>query len=108
MVVDDDEGTRKILSALLKSEGHAVHACEAAELALSQLSAAPADMLLTDLVMPGMTGLELVSAARELSCPPRRIVVMSGHAPTEAANDIAWLRKPIDVDALFELVDALG
>jgi CheY-like chemotaxis protein len=101
LVVDDDDCTRDVLARLLVAEGHTADTCETGREALERLGAAPYDVLLTDLVMDGMSGLELTSSARALY-PDLRCVVMSGHprAP-EASDAVGWVTKPIDIDVLL-------
>lgn len=101
LVVDDDENTRKVLRRFLASEGHVADACENGTKALEHLHADHYDVLLTDLVMPGMSGVELVDAAKEF-CPTLRCLIMSGQARVwSTANEVAWVAKPIDIDRLL-------
>jgi two-component system, cell cycle response regulator CpdR len=108
MVVDDDHGTRLVLARLLTNEGHVVDAYENAETALAQLHEAHYDVLITDMVMEGMNGLDLVSAARALD-GALRCVVASGHAPAaDVPADVTWLSKPIDVEELLASVRTMA
>lgn len=101
MVVDDDDATRTVLGTILESDGNTVDTCETAEDALARLQSARYDVLITDLVMPGMSGLDLVQAARALHAT-LRCFVASGHARVaDAPLDIGWVAKPIDVDELL-------
>jgi len=104
LVVDDDDTTLKVVSRFLAHEGHLVQASSDAAAALELLRAEPFDVLLTDLVMPVMSGLELAVAARQLR-PELRVVVMSGQTRTaDAAEHIVWLDKPIDIEQLLALM----
>ena len=106
LVVDDDETSRRALTRLLASEGHVAHACASAAEALAQLPGAHYTVLLTDLVMPEMNGLDLVRAARAIQ-PELRCLIMSGHARAEGApSDVEWVTKPIDIDELLAKLDA--
>jgi DNA-binding NtrC family response regulator len=59
-------------------------------------------VLLTDFIMPEMTGLALVSAARALDAT-LRCVIMTGHRPPEGApSDVEWIEKPLDLDKLLD------
>lgn len=81
--------------------------------ALSGLSASPADILITDIEMPGMNGLELIRTVRELY-PQMKIVILSGYSNFEYArtalrygvND--YLLKPVAQETLTELLTKLG
>ena len=82
LVVDDDEVMRELLAALLDLQGHDVHAVASGEAALQWLEEAPApNLILTDMHMPGMEGLVLVEALREVMVPPTRLLGMSGSQP---------------------------
>jgi CheY-like chemotaxis protein len=102
LVVDDDLNCCEGLSELLGSEGHVVVACRNGKRALAALEAESYDVLLTDLVMPGMSGLELVSSARRAH-PQIRCFVMTGHAPRDEPY-IHWVAKPIDFDLLLTML----
>ncbi len=99
VVVDDDHNSCEGLAELLGDEGYAVVAYKTAARALAALELASYDVLLTDLVMPEMSGFELVRAARS-AYPELRCIVMSGRAQSEEPN-IEWISKPIDFDLLL-------
>lgn len=103
VVVDDDQNTLSVLRRLLHAEGFEVEVRDHPAAALALIETTPFDILLTDLVMADMSGLELVAAARGLR-PGLRCCVMSGHATHALAEDLRWLKKPLDFD---ELLDAL-
>ena len=64
LVVDDEEAIRLALGELLRSEGHDVREAEAGDMALAALDGAPADLVLADLRMPRMDGMQLLDAVR--------------------------------------------
>ena len=105
LLVDDEEEALGLLAGILQREGHAVDTCEDAESALVRLASATYDVMMTDQAMPGMSGTDLVLAARRLQSG-LRCVVASGHtAPDESAQgDARWIGKPFDVDALLTLL----
>ncbi len=84
LVVDDDDANRVTLERLLQREGHAVRQAANGRDALDLLRDAPADVLLTDLKMPGMSGLDLLKAARVLD-PELEVVVMTAYGTVESA-----------------------
>jgi CheY-like chemotaxis protein len=102
LVVDDDHNSREALAELLDGEGFVVEACRSGARALTFLTARSYDVLLTDLIMPGMSGLELARAARTAH-PQIRCFVMTGHAPSEDP-DVRWIAKPIDFDRLLAIL----
>ena len=104
LLVDDDETTLRLLGGLLASEGHVIDKCQSAASALEHLRTKPYDVLLTDMVMSTMNGLELVTNARELH-PTLRCMVMSGHSRNERVpSDVGWIKKPVDFDGLLAML----
>ncbi|MGH7566571.1 MAG: sigma-54-dependent transcriptional regulator, partial [Gemmatimonadota bacterium] len=74
LVVDDEEAIRLALGELLRSDGHAVREAETGDVALAALDGAPADLVLADLRMPGMDGMQLLEAVRARH--PHTLVVL--------------------------------
>jgi DNA-binding NtrC family response regulator len=64
LIVDDEETIRLALGELLRSDGHAVREAETGDVALAALDGAPADLVLADLRMPGMDGMQLLETVR--------------------------------------------
>lgn len=100
LVVDDEESNRLALERILVREGldvrHAAHAREA----MKRLREEPPDLMLTDLKMPGMDGLELMRAAKEVD-PELEVIVMTAYGTVESAVEAmkegAWdfVTKPL-------------
>lgn len=88
LVVDDDPINTKLLKFLLTDEGYRVTAVHSAAEALAVISKEDADLLLLDITMPGMTGLELCQRIRETSTTP--IIFIS--ALNEVKDKVAALR----------------
>jgi len=80
-VVDDEEAVRQAFAEALRQAGYVATTHEDATRALPALVAEPPDLLVTDVVMPGMNGLELAEALRELQ-PGLPVVVVSGFVPS--------------------------
>ncbi len=77
LVVDDEAMIRKLLRQALEDSGHRVAEAENAEAGLGALHAAAYDLVITDIVMPGMNGLELLGIAKRL-WPDLPVIVISG------------------------------
>ncbi len=77
LVIDDQPDIREVLKTLLEEEGHEVYLAAEGLEGLRVFAESPAEIVITDLHMPGMNGLETVRALREQSCPAK-IIVMSG------------------------------
>ena len=84
LVVDDEEPMRHMLGLLLAREGYQVRQAASAEDALEALAAAPADVVLSDVRMPGMGGLGLVEQVRA-RWPELTVIVMSAFGSVELA-----------------------
>jgi len=104
LVVDDEPGVRESLRMLLKDECEVVTAASASE-ALERLAAASPDVVLLDLVMPGRSGLDLLSDLRERS-PEAEVVVLTATKTVATAVEAMkrgaadYVTKPFEVDAL--------
>jgi two-component system nitrogen regulation response regulator NtrX len=84
LVVDDEAGVRASLGGILGDEGYAVDARESGEECLAALEARRYDLLLLDVWLPRMDGLETLSRVRTLD-PELPVVVISGHGSIETA-----------------------
>ncbi len=84
LVVDDEESNLKVLERLLKREGYAVRTAKTGPDALDAARAATPELLLTDLKMPGMDGLELLKAMRTVS-PTTEVILMTAFGTVEIA-----------------------
>ncbi len=77
IVVDDDETLLDVLKRFLAMQGHDCEVFSSAESALDHIANKPCDILITDIVMPGMKGLQLTKEVRQ-SWPDTNIIVMTG------------------------------
>ncbi|MEX3935151.1 PAS domain S-box protein [Paraburkholderia phymatum] len=109
LVVDDDNGSREVVSELLTSMGYDVRQAADAEEGLRALMTGKTDVLLTDIALPGRSGVELARAAIERN-PGIRIVFASGRdapTPEEVGFDCKSLRKPFTIGQLHALIAAM-
>ena len=111
LVVEDDSGVRRFASRVLEKAGYTVLTAEDGAAAVALSADEPIQLLLTDMVMPGMSGRDV--AARLASARPGlRIVYMSGHAEKGIVHDgvlepgLEFLAKPFTAEALLTAVDA--
>jgi DNA-binding NtrC family response regulator len=84
LVVDDEESIRHLCVTVAESLGFACSQAENGESALALLEEQPAQIMLTDLVMPQMSGIEFLEQARKM-LPRSEIAVMTGHGSVETA-----------------------
>jgi CheY-like chemotaxis protein len=108
LVVDDDEQVRYIATAALSRNGYDVIQAGDGVSALELLRAHPIDLLVTNVAMPRMAGLELVETAWRTIRADLPVVVMTGHSdgiPREIAERAKVLRKPFEPSALQQAAD---
>ena len=84
LVVDDDASNRTVLERILSREGYSVQHAENGRVAMERLRAHPVDLVLTDLKMPGMSGIDLLRAVRTVDSDIE-VVVMTAYGTVETA-----------------------
>ncbi len=109
LLVDDDPGQTSLLDSFLRSQGFATLPVSSGEAALAALRAQPVSMMISDVRMPGMSGLETLRRARqEFATLP--VLLVTAYADirdaVEAMRDgaVNYLSKPIDLDELLACV----
>jgi two-component system response regulator FixJ len=108
-IVDDDDAVRQSLAFLLSSAGLPVRLYDSASAFLAGLSAPQSGCLITDIRMPGMTGIELLNALREKSLTMPAIVI-TGHGDVPLAVEamkagaVDFIEKPFDEEAILNAV----
>ena len=110
LLVDDEEKMVKYLSKRLDIRGFDVVKAYSGEEALSAVKKRLFDVVLLDVFMPGMDGIETLKAIKEVSAETE-VILLSGHssAKTEAEGRkwgaFAYVSKPIDLNALIEKIN---
>ncbi|HUS65160.1 MAG TPA: sigma-54 dependent transcriptional regulator [Kofleriaceae bacterium] len=109
LLVDDDGDARIGLAELLRSRGYVVETARDGFKALPKLSEFEPDLLVTDLMMPGLDGLELIRKARELA-PEHEAIVMTAHGSIDTAltaireGAADYVLKPFGVEELLRVI----
>jgi DNA-binding NtrC family response regulator len=110
LVADDQEMMRDSLAGLLVREGHEVVAATDGAAAVSKLSASKFDLLITDLRMPKLTGIELLAEAKRLR-PEMPVVLMTAFATVQTAVEAMklgaydYIQKPFEGDEIKMMVE---
>lgn len=110
LVVDDDPDIRALLRARLAAHGYRVRTAEDAVVAGHQVLERAPDLIITDIRLPYMTGLEFVAALRgDPALAGIAVIFMTATDPSpeliEKLGGHALLQKPIPADRLYETVD---
>lgn len=107
LIVEDDDNARAALATLLRDEGYVVDTAGDGRSALEHVECLPLDLIITDISMPGMNGLDLL---RRL---PDDIPVIAVTAFEDVGDEAlalgawAWLPKPIQLDKLLGITDLI-
>ncbi|HNY87848.1 MAG TPA: sigma-54 dependent transcriptional regulator [Candidatus Hydrogenedentes bacterium] len=114
LVVDDDPGQRGLVASFLQSQGFRARCAASGAEALAAAAEDPPALVVSDVRMPGMTGLELLQALKQ-ALPALPVVLVTAYAEVRGAvgamrhGAVDYLEKPIDLDELAALVRrALG
>lgn len=105
LVVDDERSMRELLAIVLKREGYEVHLAENGRMAIEHLQRGAIDLLISDIKMPDMSGVEVLRAAKK-SDPDVLAIMITAFASTETAVEAMrlgacdYLSKPFDIDLL--------
>ena len=115
LVVDDDLGVRQLLGEALVHEGYEVLEANDGNAGAKVFRAAPADVIIMDIFMPGKSGLEAIAELRREFPGVKVIAVTAAEKvgefdPLSRARELGAARtltKPFDMDALLEVVKEL-
>ncbi len=106
LILDDDPGTLASLSRAFALEGYEALTAGSAARAFERLAEEPVDAILSDVVMPGMDGLEFLARVKE-RVPEVPVILMSGQATVETAvkatrlGALDFVEKPVGLDRLL-------
>jgi two-component system nitrogen regulation response regulator NtrX len=109
LVADDEKGIRDTLKRLLEYEGYRVALAEDGMEALRKAETEVADLVLLDIKMPGMDGMEVLSRLHQ-SQPSLPVVIISGHGTIQTAVEATrlgafdFIEKPVDADRILLVI----
>ena len=109
LVVDDDSSTRRLIAGLLRAQSFAVTEAADGFEALERVEQRPFDLVLVDVWMPRMTGLDFLARLRERSTCPKVVVMTADDTPEVLLRSVReqafrYVRKPVEPASLLELV----
>lgn len=110
LIVDDEEATAWALAESLREEGFVTATAHTAAQAEAAHASHPADLVITDLRLPDLSGFELLDRLRAGDRAPLAIVISVWDGPEIEANlrrsgAVAYVRKPFDVEKMKQLVE---
>ena len=109
LIVDDEQGIRQSLKGVLEDEGYKASLAESGESCLEILGKHPFDVVLLDIWLPGMDGLDVLEQIKESESPPE-VIMISGHGTIETAvratklGAFDFLEKPLSLEKTLILV----
>ncbi|MGH9501132.1 MAG: sigma-54-dependent transcriptional regulator [Terriglobales bacterium] len=109
LIVDDEASIRRSLKGVLEDEGYAALQAESGESCLEAVRKQAFDVVLLDIWLPGIDGLETLEKIRELDNPPE-VIMISGHGTIETAVKATklgaydFLEKPLSIDKTLILI----
>jgi putative two-component system response regulator len=110
LVVDDDPYVLESLSTLLRAFGFTVKTCDNANSAIQEIQRTPIDVVLTDIKMPGLTGVELLGMIHKFD-PQIPVILMTAYAELDVAVDAIkkgafdFITKPYNADYLLHTIE---
>jgi CheY-like chemotaxis protein len=105
LVVDDEQFVREMLRDALTIAGHEVAMAESGADALVTAATFRPDVILVDMLMPGMSGVEVLDALRRVGVTVP-VILITGHMIRMPEGFFALIRKPFDLPRLAEVVRA--
>jgi len=109
LIVDDEQSYRQLLTLVFEGDGHSIRTAKNGREALEMLQVEPAEVIITDVKMPDMDGIELLRATREF-LPDVGVVLMTAFATVDTAREAFklgaddFIQKPFDVEELKVIV----
>lgn len=111
LIVDDDPGMCETLADILEEKGYAVGVAQDGIQAVEQMKALPYDLILIDIMMPGMNGVETLRQIKAINAAATTII-MTGHSRLEGlVSEALWngvdgvLYKPFEIDAVIQMIE---
>lgn len=110
LIIDDDDQLRQSFEKLLAQEGHTVQTASTGEAGVAMVEEAVPDLVITDVRLPGMSGLETFRTLRQIE-PQLPVIVMTAFGTTETAIEATklgafdYVLKPFEIPDILTLID---
>jgi two-component system, NtrC family, response regulator PilR len=110
LIVDDEQSYRQLLSLVFEGNGHVIRTAENGRMAVDMLRQEPADVIISDVRMPDMDGIEMLREVRR-TMPDVGVIFMTAYASVESAREAFklgaddFVTKPFDVEELKLIVN---
>lgn len=107
LLLENDQTTREIVADTMRAAGYVVDDTGSGAEAFQQLRATQWDVLIADLVLPGISGFDVLSKCQTEGCLPTKVVVTTALGPRDTADlpaGVHLLRKPYTLDELLALL----
>lgn len=113
LIVDDDEAHLMWSTEILEETGYQINVAHSAEVALEMLADKQYDLIITDLIMPGISGIDFVRQAADLR-KGQKAIIMTGHGDVDTFIEsihglgaLEYIIKPIDTGDFVNMVNKL-
>jgi two-component system, NtrC family, response regulator AtoC len=110
LLIEDDQGSREALLILLKASGFTLKGCSSGKEGLSLLTGERFDIVITDLLLPDMNGIDILTRVKQDS-PTTEVILITGHASAETAVQAMkkgaydYITKPLNIEELRIIID---
>jgi len=112
LIVDDEKGINNLLSTMMREQGYMVETAQCSEEALLKLEAYPADIVISDVMMPKMNGLELLKKIKK-QYPDIQVLIITSYGSIENAvkamklGAFDYVLKPLDFNLVQMLIEKI-
>src|SRR2546428_4980100 len=109
LIVDDERSMRELLERVFQRQGYTVRVAEDGSVALDMIRSSVYDLVISDVKMPRLSGIELLTQCREFS-PETMVIIMTAFATIDNAREAFkfgaddFIQKPFDIDELKLIV----
>ncbi|HBA89524.1 MAG TPA: DNA-binding response regulator [Geobacter sp.] len=110
LLIEDDDGSREALMILLKASGFVMKGCSSGKEGLSVLAGEPFDIVISDLFLPDMNGIDILTRVKQDS-PRTEVILVTGHGSAETAVQAMkkgaydYITKPLNIEELRIIID---